>query len=194
MGTQSTGQKQSLLAGPSRPTSLVFVQVGTGRSGSTFQTQLLSSIARLTFSNATKIGQSGLQNITEVQQLVGSDTPWIFKTHKDHPILREMHRKRQIHVFSSGNVASYSHYNQRLSNLLGCPHRDIPGCVLSQCWGTGRGRRWRFWGIVEAWRVFGALAAALSQEGPRHRGGPLARTFQKKPRARTGPVHRPKTG
>ena len=53
----------------------------------------------------------------------------------------------------------------------------IPGCVLSQCWGTGRGRRWRFWGIVEAWRVFGALAAALSPEGPRHRGGPLARTF-----------------
>ena len=55
----------------------------------------------------------------------------------------------------------------------------IPGCVLSQCWGTGRGRRWRFWGIVEAWRVFGALAAALSPEGPRHRGGPLARTFPK---------------
>ena len=54
----------------------------------------------------------------------------------------------------------------------------IPGCVLSQCWGTGRGRRWRFWGIVEAWRVFGALAAAPSPEGPRHRGGPLARTFQ----------------
>ena len=52
----------------------------------------------------------------------------------------------------------------------------IPGCVLSQCWGTGRGRRWRFWGIVEAWRVFGALAAALSPEGPRPRGGPQART------------------
>ena len=26
--------------------------------------------------------------------------------------------------------------------------------------------------------MFGALAAALSPEGPRHRGGPLARTFQ----------------
>jgi len=54
----------------------------------------------------------------------------------------------------------------------------IPGCVLSQCWGTGRGRRWRFWGVVEVWCVFGALAAALSPGGPRRRGGPLARTFQ----------------
>ena len=49
-------------------------------------------------------------------------------------------------------------------------------------WGTGRGRRWRFWGVVEAWCVFGALAAALSPGGPRHRGGPLARTFQIPPK------------
>ena len=70
---------------------------------------------------------------------------------------------------------SVGHCNDLISSTS-CSKRKR-ACVLL-CWGTSRGRRWRFWGVVEAWCVFGALAAALSPPSPRHRAPPLARTFQ----------------
>lgn len=99
------------------------VQLGQARSGSTFQYRLLCAIVRL----RRKDVQCKWHPYMKVSdtEFTNPNISFVHKTHTPIAEFQSLHHESQIHVFSSGNMAQYAHYNQKKDNLQNCSNCEV---------------------------------------------------------------------
>ena len=99
------------------------VQLGQARSGSTFQYRLLCAIVRLRRKDV-QCKWHPYMKVTD-EEFTNPNISFVHKTHTPVAEFQSLHHESKIHVFSSGNMAQYAHYNQKKDNLRNCSSCEV---------------------------------------------------------------------
>merc|ERR1740139_1358953 len=101
------------------------VQIGSTRSGSTWQFHLLDAIVHLKSSADTEIHSLFTGHEEEVSDRIEKNHSFVIKTHKEWSDLEKWNAEGIVSVFSSGSKGLFAHYNQKKDELLECSMCEI---------------------------------------------------------------------